>query len=100
MTNERAKKIKEEIFTAKWTDLSRHYALGSVYLIQGDVDLVELSIGVADDDTALIKSLLDSAKMGQIPDSMATKFQEDNASFQCSIVQPFVFIQLLDEKKN
>ncbi len=38
MSKELEDKIKKDIFTAKWTDLQRHYALGSVYLLDGEVD--------------------------------------------------------------
>ena len=96
MSNELVEKIKKDIFTAKWTDLQRHYALGALYLIDGDVDLLELSIAVANDDTSMIKKLLDEGKLGQIPSETAEKFLENNNLFQCSIVQPFVFAQLLE----
>ncbi len=42
MSKELEDKIKKDIFTAKWTDLQRHYALGSVYLLDGEVDMLEL----------------------------------------------------------
>ena len=97
MSKEIEDKIKKDIFTAKWTDLYRHYALGSVYLLDGEVDIVELSKAVASDDAAMIKGLLESGKMGQIPSELATKFEAENTLFQCSIVQPFVFIQKLEK---
>lgn len=100
MSKEQEDKIKKDIFTAKWTDLQRHYALGSVYLLDGEVDMVELSIAVASDDASKIKALLESGKMGQIPDETAQNFAKDNSLFQCSIIQPFVFVQTLESEPS
>ena len=97
MSKEQEEKIKKDIFTAKWSDLQRHYALGSVYLLDGSVDMIELSVAVANDDTTTIKALLESGKMGQIPDAMSKEFTKENSLFQCSIIQPFVFVQTLDQ---
>ena len=100
MSKELEDKIKKDIFTAKWSDLQRHYALGSVYLLDGEVDMLELSIAVASDDAEKIKALLESGKMGQIPDDLAKNFAKDNSMFQCSIIQPFVFVQTLESQAN
>ena len=100
MTEKLEDKIKKDIFTAKWTDLYRHYAVGSVYLIDGSVDLVELSVAIAEDNSDKIKDLLETGKMGKIPSELAETFDKENGMFQCSILQPFVFVQHLDEKNN
>lgn len=90
-------KFKEEVEVASWSMLEPHYERGALIVVSSEIDLFEVAIAVAEDNTAVVKDWLSK---GDVRNASA----EDKENWSVApaekiveflIVQPYVLVQLI-----
>ena len=89
-----AEKLKDEIGTAEWLMLKPHADRGVLLMIHPQLDLLDVAVQVAEDQTEQVRSWLDSGKISRPPLALMKAWETENTVFTCVIVHPFILIQL------
>lgn len=87
-------KLEKEILETTWEPLAPHFARGSVYLLDQDLELVEVGEAMATDDVAQIKRWLDDGLLYPPTPEEATAFAKNSDyTFKMLIIEPYVLVQ-------
>lgn len=87
-------KLKKDVLETTWEPLAPHFAKGTVYLLDEDLDLVEVGEAMAKDDVAHIKRWLDDGLMAPPTPEEATLFAKNtDILFKMLIIEPYVLVQ-------
>lgn len=87
-------KLEKDILDTNWKPLAEHFARGAVYLLDNDLDLIEVGVAMAQDDVSQIKTWLDDGLMCPPTPEEATHFAKDSdIYFNMLIIEPYVLIQ-------
>jgi len=87
-------KLQSEILDTQWEPVAPHFARGTVYLLDEDLDIVEVGQAMATDDISQIKQFLDNGLMAPPTPEEATLFaKESSILFKMLIIEPYVLIQ-------
>lgn len=87
-------KLEKELLDTNWKPLAEHFARGAVYLLDKDLDIVEVGIAMAEDDVATIKRWLDDGLLYPPTPEEATAFaKNEDIYFDMLIIEPYVLIQ-------
>tara|TARA_R110002072_G_scaffold534_7_gene4148 strand:- start:53509 stop:53805 length:297 start_codon:yes stop_codon:yes gene_type:complete len=87
--------LKEQIEQADWSMLKDHHKRGAMYLIDGELDLIEVAVAIAEDNITFIKDLLGNNKLRKPSDEEVDQWNKEKnvklGSFL--IVQPYVLVK-------
>ena len=88
-------KAKMNLETAKmpWQDLERFFASGALIVVQPALDLTDVAVRIALDDSQAIQGWMHSGLIGQASDAEATKWHESQANLWACVVKPWVLVQ-------
>lgn len=88
-------KLKSEILSASWSDLEPHFNRGALFLVAGELDLVDVGIKAATDDALAIGKWIEANQIVR-PNALdiAKWSQNPNQSFKFLIVAPYVLTQI------
>ncbi len=87
-------KLTKEILDTTWEPLAQHFAQGSVYLLDEDLDIIEVGVSMAEDNISTIKTWLDDGLMSTPTPEEATLFaKNEDILFKMLIIEPYVLIQ-------
>jgi len=87
-------KLSKEILDSGWDPIAPHFARGSVYLLDYDLDIVEVGEAMATDNVSAIKQWLDDGLMSPPTSEEATAFaKSSDLFFNMLIIEPYVLIQ-------
>jgi hypothetical protein len=93
MHNLRAE-LAETLDEAEWDWLAPHARRDSVILVALGLDLVDVGVAIATDDTACIQHWIDEALIQKpSPAQLSLWNQNQSKRFQALIVQPYVLAQ-------
>lgn len=82
------------IDTAEWGWLRAHLERDGLIVIAADMDLAEAGWRIANDDTPVVSSWIDSGKIGKPSAVQIAEWDEDKGKhFQMLIVSPYILIQ-------
>ncbi|MDH5674876.1 MAG: DUF2288 domain-containing protein [Myxococcales bacterium] len=88
-------KLEAELAVVGWRDLRQHAARGALFLVQGELSVVEATLAVAQDDSASVQAWL---KIGALvrpsSEQLAAWEGELDREFEYLIAQPFVIARL------
>ncbi len=86
--------------TAKidWPSLQRYYARGQLILVNPDLDLVDIAVRIALDDTETISGYLERTLLQKPDDDMAKQWLVGGESFWAVVAAPWVLIQSVDDR--
>jgi hypothetical protein len=90
-------KLAGEVLKARWSDLAPHHARGALVLADGAVDLLDVAVAIATDDSAAVGGWMGAGQLVKASEPMAAAWAEGSPWFQVVIVQPFVVAQVLAE---
>jgi hypothetical protein len=88
-------KLAAEVGTVSWPLLRPHHERQSVFLVDQQLDLVEVAVGAAADQVEQIRDWLQAGRLARPSRAQVDSWEEQHTSFACVIIQPFVFIQLV-----
>ena len=88
-----AKKLNLETSIITWKELERFFASGSTIQVDENLDLIEVSLEIAKDNTALIEQWMSEGKLSGISDQQAQEWHDKNASLWALVIKPWVLVQ-------
>jgi hypothetical protein len=86
-------KLSAEINVATWKGLIPDMLTRSLFLVSDDLDLAEVGVQVALDNTAAVKGWIDAGKLVRPTQEQINTWETTGSLFRFIIVQPFVFFQ-------
>jgi hypothetical protein len=86
-------KINLETAAYPWSELLRHFAGGTVLVVQPGLDLVEVAFHMAEDHADVISALLEHGQMGKVSDEQAQAWLEQDAQHWTVVVKPWILVQ-------
>ncbi|MFZ6757317.1 DUF2288 domain-containing protein [Undibacterium sp. Ji50W] len=92
-TNILRTKINLETASFPWSELLRHFAGGTVLVVAGDQDLVEVALHMAEDRAEQIAALLDSGQLARVNDAQAKEWLEQDRQLWTVVVKPWILVQ-------
>ena len=86
-------KLNSETGKINWSELQRHFARGTVVVVDPDLDLVRIAGQISQNQEDTIKSLFDDGKIARATDLHAIRWNEKNQDFWAVVVAPWVIVQ-------
>lgn len=86
-------KLAQDAGIINWIELERHFARGSVIVVDPDLDLIDVAVTVACDDSATLSARIADGRVKRACDEDARKWQAVNACFSAVVVAPYVLVQ-------
>ncbi|CBW27841.1 conserved hypothetical protein [Halobacteriovorax marinus SJ] len=91
-------KLTNEIEKATWPLLEEHHKREALLIVDLELDLVDVSVAVANDDVQNVKTWLTSEKLIRPTDEMIQSWEENpELGFKFLIIQPYVIAQEIKE---
>ncbi|MEZ4239868.1 MAG: DUF2288 domain-containing protein [Myxococcota bacterium] len=88
-------RLRTEVMRATWDDLAPHFARGALVVADPALDLLDVGVAIARDDTDAVGGWLASADVRRATDGDAAGWAEQGTTFQVLILQPWVLAQPL-----
>jgi hypothetical protein len=86
-------KINSETSRLPWHELLRHFAAGTVILVSDDLDLVDVTVHMSNDDKALVAQWLSENRIGKVSDAQAQEWLDAGAALWTVVVRPWILVQ-------
>lgn len=86
-------KINGETARYQWKELQRFFASGTVIAVHDELDLVDVAVHIANDDTEAVRQWMASGRVGQVSDVQASSWLEADASLWTVVVKPWILVQ-------
>ena len=87
--------LKEQIEQADWSMLKEHHKRGAMFLVDSDLDLIEVAVSIAEDNITYIKDLLGNDRIRKPREDEVEQWNKEKnvklGSFL--IVQPYVLVK-------
>ncbi|MDX2230688.1 MAG: DUF2288 domain-containing protein [Leptolyngbyaceae cyanobacterium bins.349] len=86
--------LEQSIDEAEWNWLEPHARRDSLIVVAPDLDLVDVGIAIASDNTLHVRRLIEEALIQKpSPAQLSDWMQHQDKRFSALIVQPYVLIQ-------
>jgi len=94
MTRDIKTALADSVEQAKWEWLEPHLKRDALILVSPNLDLVEVGVAIAQDETSLVKQWIETGQL-QKPSSnqLSLWHSQPSKSFKALIVQPYVLVQ-------
>lgn len=76
-----------------WKEMQRFFAAGTVIVVDDALDLVDVAVQVARDNTAAVQQWMASGQLGQVSDAQAQSWLEADAALWTVVVKPWILVQ-------
>ena len=86
-------KLKAEVGPAGWKVLRPHLLRGAIVIVAPDLDLVEVGVQVAEDNTVQVESWISSGKLIKPSPNAAETWEKGGVELLTIVVDPFVLVQ-------
>ena len=86
---------EDQVGAVQWKELAPQLVRDSIILVATDLDISLVSEKVAKDDKDQIESWIAEGLMSKPTIDQIQEWQTSNPKFICSIVQPFVLVQMV-----
>ena len=94
MSEELRARLSNEVHRVDWKPLAAHAKRGGLVLVDTGLDLVEVAVAVAKDDSASVRQWMGAGQLLKPTADQITAWQADPADrFTVVIVQPYVLAQ-------
>jgi hypothetical protein len=88
-------RLGNEVGEIHWSGLERHFARGALVWVDPDQDLVQVALGVVQDDTAMISALMEEGGIRGVTTEDAAAWQRGGATLRALVAAPWVLVQPL-----
>ena len=94
MSDEVREKLEDELAEVTWRDVRAHVERDSVILVDPQLDLVDVAVAVAGDDTDQVGAWIEEGRMAK-PNADQLNFLEKHLDkpFRLLIARPFLLVQ-------
>lgn len=87
-------RIAQEVHRVDWKPLGPHAKRGGLVLVDAALDLLDVAVAVAVDDTELVQRWMGAGQLGKPSEAQIEAWEEeDGEHFAVAIVQPYVLAQ-------
>jgi hypothetical protein len=88
-------KLKEELKEANWDMLADHHKKENVIWVSQELDLIDVGVSIAKDNTVAIKKWMDESSIYKPKADQVTTWEKSpyDKTFIFLIIQPYVLIQ-------
>jgi hypothetical protein len=86
-------KLNLETAQLQWPELERHFARGNVIKVAAGMDLVEVALNVAENNTAMVQAWLADGRIARADMSDAEDWHARQPEFWAVVVAPWVLVQ-------
>ena len=86
-------KLVSETARAPWRELQRFFAQGTMLMAAQGIDMMDVAMALAEDDTGTFEVWLNSGKAGPVSDEQALKWSQADATLWTVVVRPWVLVQ-------
>lgn len=91
--DELRRRLNSETSKLRWTELQRHYAGGNVVAVDNSLDLIEVAVGIAQDDTESVKKWMADGRLTKLGDIQAAAWLQADVELWAVVVKPWVLVQ-------
>ncbi len=91
--DELRRRLNSETSKLRWTELQRHYAGGNVIAVDNSLDLIEVAVGIAQDDTESVKKWMADGRLAKLGDIQAAAWLQADVELWAVVVKPWVLVQ-------
>ena len=92
-------KISLETARIPWRELQRLFAAGKVLRVAASLDLVEVAVGIEQDDVEQVETWTANGELQPVDDSEARRWIADDALLWAVVVKPWVLVQTTDTER-
>lgn len=85
--------LYEQTARIHWQELETHFAHGVVIRIAGDLDLVDVTTCLANDDKATVEKWIGSGQIEHLCTEVAKDWSGRDPELWCVVVAPWVVVQ-------
>jgi hypothetical protein len=94
MSEELRKHLANEVHRVDWRPLSPHAKRGGLVLVDPRLDIVEVALAVAKDDSTRVQQWMQSQQLARPSDEQMESWRDETEErFTVIIVQPYVLAQ-------
>jgi hypothetical protein len=94
MTEDLRARIAQEMHRVDWKPLGPHAKRGGLVLVDSGLDLLEVAVAVAEDDSEQVQRWMEAGQLGKPSEAQIEAWQEEAGErFAVAIVQPYVLAQ-------
>ena len=86
-------KLLSETAKVSWKELEKFFAKGVLLKVSNELDLVEVAVHAAADDSKAIKRFMKSDQFGQVTTEQAKQWSVNDDSLWAVVVSPWVLVQ-------
>ena len=86
-------KVNRETARLPWSELTRHFAQGTVIYVSEELDLVDVAVRISHDDKENLARWMAGGKVGKVSDTQAQAWTDGDATLWTSVVSPFILVQ-------
>jgi hypothetical protein len=86
-------KINLETASFPWSELLKHFAAGTVLVVEDGLDLVEVAVHMAEDHASEIADLLAKGQLARVSDHQAQSWLEQDRQLWTVVVKPWILVQ-------
>lgn len=91
-------KLLGETAAITWPELQPFFARGTLLMVEGTQDLIEVAQAVAQNEHAKVAAWLESGLLSRVDDSRAKSVFERNPELWAVVVAPWVLVQERTER--
>ena len=92
--------IHSETSKIAWSELQRFFAAGRAIYISPELDLVEVALQIANDNSDLVRKWMDEGKLAPVSDDQARYWIGTDAIVWAVVVKPWVLVQDIKDGQN
>ena len=86
--------FKRDLAEVCWQDLRIHLQRDAIILISADLDIIQVAVALAEDDSRQVETWITSGAIGKPSRQQLDGWEEDlEKRFRMLIVQPFILVQ-------
>jgi len=86
-------KLLVETARIAWHELQRFFAQGAVLMVDVSLDLVNVAVFIAEDDSQSLQPLIDKGLVRAPDNDIARAWYAKNTELWCVVVAPYVLVQ-------
>lgn len=86
-------KLNRETAKLTWHELQRHFAAGAVVEVEPSLDLIEVAVAFANDDSASVSGWMSKGGITKVDDQRAAHWLANEAAMWTVVVRPWVLVQ-------
>jgi len=99
-TQELRNKILRETAIFPWAELQRQFAAGNVVQVADHLDLIEVALLMAEDQSQQFAALIQTGEVAKVADQQAQLWLEQEASLWTVVIRPWILVQTVRPKSN